>query len=104
MTIGNKIKSQVNHWRLYAKVLPLSFLALLFLQYLLGFDTMVEKTLVCGGTIMFSSAVTWWYWVLQKIYTFAGTLNETSSSIDKIANEIKDIKKTINNDMGNRER
>jgi hypothetical protein len=104
LTIENKIKSQVNHWRLYAKVLPLSFLALLFLQYMLGFDTIVEKTLVCGGTIMFSSAVIWWYWALHKIYTFAGTLNETSSSIDKIANEIKDIKKTIIADVGDRER
>lgn len=104
MKLGTKIQNQVNHWRLYAKVLPLGFLALLFLLHTIGWDSAIQKILVCGGTIMFASAVVWWYWVLQKVYVFAGTLSRTVESIDKIGNEIKGIKKEIKDELGNRKR
>lgn len=100
--IGKKIQQQVQYWRLYAKVLPLAFLGTLFLLHTIGWDSVIQKILVCGGTIMFASAIVWWYWVLKKIHIFAGTLNKATDTIENIAKEVKSIKTDIQNDLDNR--
>lgn len=99
---NKKALLQIKVWSCAAKVLPLTFLAFLFLSYVIGDQTYYGEFLVYGGTTFFGIAVVWWWWAMDKIRQFVQTLDNTAEKLLNIADEVKSVKDDIKNDLDNR--
>lgn len=86
---------EIKIWAWLAAVLPISFLAALFLIYLIGLETLYQKTLVTGGVIMFALSVTWWWWALHTIGSVTYILGKTLDKFRNVNQELDSIKKDI---------
>ena len=94
---------QIKIWQCAAKIIPLTFLAFLFLSYMLE-EEIYREILVYGGTLFFAIAVFWWWWVMDKVNVFAQTLNTAAEKLLNIADEIKSVKDEVRNDLDDRKR
>lgn len=91
---------QVKIWDYFAKAIPfiISFAAIG--SYFIGFR---DWNILYGvGAIFFVTiAVTWWFWVIYTIAAIAIVMDNSGKSLKDIIEEIKEIKKAINDKKDN---
>jgi len=89
-----KIK-EIKLWAWAATVLPIATLGVLFLLYLIGFNSIYEKLLVISGAILFTTSVVWWWWTLHTIGSVTFLLSRTIEKFTKVNQELEELKKDI---------
>lgn len=89
-----KIK-EIKLWAWAAAVLPITFLAGLFLIEIFGLDTFYHKAIVSGGVVMFAMSVIWWWWALHTIGSVTHILGRTLEKFKNVNKELDSIKKDI---------
>ncbi len=91
---------QVKVWDWFARAVPFIISIAAIISYALGYR---DWSFLYGvGAIFFVSvAVTWWFWVIYTIATIAIVIDNSGKSLKEVLNEIKEIKKTINDKKDN---
>lgn len=91
---------QVKIWDWFARAVPFILAIASVISYFLGFR---DWNLVYSvGAIFFVTvAVTWWFWVIYTVATIAIALDNSGKSLQEVINEIKEIRKTINDKKDN---
>lgn len=92
---SEKIKKEVRWWSYAAWTLPLTALAGLFFFQVLGWESLVDKFLAIGATVMFGIGVFWWWWAIYKIFNFADMMSKTADRLENMKNEFKRIKDNL---------
>ena len=65
----------IKRWQTAATVLAFTALGLILFSYWIGTETFLKCVAVLICSIMFSSAVIWWYWALNQVALFAKYVN-----------------------------
>lgn len=89
-------------WRLIGRVVPLLFLGVLFLLYVIGFDDAVRQSIVIGGTIFFAIAIVWWWWAIDKIVFLVSVINKSLEELKSVKESITKFTKDFKNDTRDR--
>lgn len=92
---SEKTIKQLKVWAVIGVILPIVFLASLFLISLFGFEEAYQRALVIGATIMFTTATIWWWWVLSTIFDITKLLSRTNDRFDVVREDLTEIKKEI---------
>tara|TARA_B110000503_G_scaffold15245_1_gene21208 strand:- start:2211 stop:2522 length:312 start_codon:yes stop_codon:yes gene_type:complete len=91
---NQKITKQVERWDLFARLTPTLFLVIT--MTLILFDLIkVEYAFYVGLTGFAVTAVTWWWWAIFTIRYLIITLSRASSTLTEVSDEIKIVKKEL---------
>jgi len=88
---AKNIERNIEHWDLYAKIMPSLFLVLsiLFMSFgIVDFDTMFYV----GLTLFAITGVTWWFWTLFSIKFLLNVLRRASNNLVDVSDELRAIK------------
>lgn len=77
------------YWRWAAWTLPFVALALVVTEYLLGWDSALQKTVISIVVIFFGVSVYWWWWALTRIILLLSALKKTEESFEEIKHELR---------------
>lgn len=91
---------QVKIWDWFARAVPFIIAIASVVSYLFGFRDWNFLYGVCS-IFFVTVAVTWWFWVIYTIATIAIVIDNSGKSLKEVINEIKEIKKTINDKKDN---
>ena len=91
---------QVKIWDWFARATPFIISIAAIISYSLGFKDWSFLYSV-GAMFFVSVAVTWWFWVIYTIATMAIIIDKSGKSLKEVINEIKEIKKNINDKKDN---
>ncbi len=91
---------QVKIWDWFAKLSPFIILASAIIFYSLGYK---DITLVYSVAAVFfvTTAVAWWFWVIYTIATIAIALDQSGKSLQEVIDEIREIRKAVNDKKDN---
>tara|TARA_B100000780_G_C21090861_1_gene439636 strand:+ start:267 stop:581 length:315 start_codon:yes stop_codon:yes gene_type:complete len=88
------IIKQVEHWDMYARIVPTVFLLLTFTLIIL--EVIDFETAFYVGLLLFSvTAVTWWFWTIYTIKQLVYTLNTASDGLLEVRDEFRKINEDI---------
>lgn len=91
---------QVKIWDWFARAVPFIIAIASVISYFVGFRDW--NFLYSVGAMFFVSvAVTWWFWVIYTIAAIAIVIDNSGKSLKEVINEIKEIKKVINDKKDN---
>lgn len=93
--ILKRTKTQTRWWAYAAWTLPFVALAILVLENLVGFDTLIDKTVILIVVVFFSISVFWWWWALSKLVHIMDAMNSTSKNIKEVKDEIAETRKVL---------
>lgn len=94
---------QVKIWDWFARAVPFIIAIASIISYFIGFRDWNFVYSVC--TMFFVCiAVTWWFWVIYTIATIAIAIDNSGKSLRDVIDEIKEIKKSINEKKNNNNR
>lgn len=85
---------QVKLWDRFAKSSPIFLLLLASIFYLLGHRDWDLFLYICLG-IFASVMFAWWFWVLYTIAVIVYTINSSGKSLNQIVEEIREIRRAI---------
>lgn len=91
---------QVKIWDWFARSVPFIIVFASVISYFIGFRDWNFLYSVCA-IFFVCVAVTWWFWVIYTIATIAIVIDNSGKSLKEVINEIKEIKKTINDKKDN---
>ena len=96
MTLEN-LERQVLLWNRAAILVPITFTTLLGLGYILQVcDVRTLFFIACA--LYFTTAVIWWWWTMKSIHLLVKVLQGTNEGIIDVAQELKSIRKEIQDD------
>ena len=91
---NQKIAKQVERWDLFARLTPTLFLATSLILVL--FDIVkLEYAFYIGLAGFAVTAVSWWWWAIFTIKYLVTILSRASSNLTDVNNEIKIVKKEL---------
>ena len=90
-----KALKEIKWWAWAATVLPPTGLVTLFLIYFIGTETLYDLAIIIGVSALFMVSVIWWWWTLYTIASVTGILGQTVDKIEKVDNELKEIKDEV---------
>ena len=90
----NTIK-QIRIWAWAAAVLPITALAGIFFVWRFFDGTTLGTAMIIGETIMFSIAVTWWWWAMYILRNLVNHWDETRDKVKDVLVEVKDMKNVV---------
>ena len=86
---------QVKIWDWFARAVPFIIAVASVISYCIGFRDW--NFLYSVGAMFFVCvAITWWFWVIYTVATMAIVIDNSGKSLKEVINEIKEIKKRIN--------
>lgn len=101
------LKRYINEskWWMYAAgTLPFAALTGYVVGYIFDLNTFIE-CLTAGVVITFVSAsVFWWWWAISRIKNVFLRLEKTTDNFKIVIDELRNIKKEIPNNVGDRKR
>jgi len=87
---------QSNYWKYFAWSVPLIWLALEFLLYVLGHEQLTNKLIIAGGIFFFVVSVVWWWWAVDTIRLFAEAMSRTTDNFKEIKQELRNVRDDLN--------
>jgi hypothetical protein len=87
---------EIKIWAWAAVVLPITSSAALFFAWALGLDTILQKMLVVGATLMFAVAVVWWWWAIWTIAKVTDLLGSAMDGIKEVKKDLASLKEESN--------
>lgn len=94
----DKAAKEASLWAYAAWTLPFVAIGILVFEYLIGWDTVMAKTLTTIAIVFFSISVFWWWWALHKIIIILESLKVTDERFEDIKEELKQTRKTLRGD------
>lgn len=85
---------EIKLWAWAAVVLPITGSAALFFSWAFGLETLFDKMLVTGATIMFGVAVVWWWWAIWTMAKVTEMLGRAMEGIKSVKEDINDLRKS----------
>jgi hypothetical protein len=102
--ITEKTKREVTYWSYAAWSLPFAALALIIFSYFIGYETLLDKSLVLITTLFFGTSVFWWWWALHKLLYIIKSMEETAIHLGLVKKDITDVKEDIRKRDSDRKR
>lgn len=97
-------RTEVKWWSYAAWTLPFVALAAIVLEYYIGYDNWIQKTIWSITLIFFTVSVFWWWWALNKIAVILSALKRSEDDFSSVLYEIKETRKIVRDiDASNRE-
>ena len=93
-TKNQKIAKQVERWDLFARLTPTLFLATSLILVVFNI-VKLEYAFYIGLTGFAITAVSWWWWAIFTIKYLVTILSRASSNLTDVNNEIKIVKKEL---------
>tara|TARA_B100000925_G_C21785683_1_gene378203 strand:+ start:40 stop:351 length:312 start_codon:yes stop_codon:yes gene_type:complete len=90
-------KVNVTIWQWIARVVPILYIIISLLLHFIGLETLKDKWSVVGVSIVSFFAIIWWWWAMDTMSNIVGMFNENTKRYDDISQEIKEVRKEINN-------
>lgn len=87
--LWERTSREAEYWRFAAWTLPFVALALVVTEYLLGWDTALQKTVISIVVIFFGVSVYWWWWALTRIILLLSALKKTEDGFEEIKQELR---------------
>lgn len=91
--IPQDIKEQVRWWDILAKLLPLVFVLIGSVGYIMGVDYKV--LLVIGLVMAASTAITWWFWTIHTIARMSDKIRSAENGVQQVLSDIQIIKDIV---------
>jgi len=96
--------TEASLWSYAAWTLPFTALALLVFEHFIGWDSLMQRTLVLITVTFFTISVFWWWWALNKIVIILRYISSNTDHFEEIKRELQATRQTIREieDVGNR--
>ncbi len=90
-------KVNVTIWQWIARVVPILYIIISLLLHFVGLETLKDKWSVVGVSIVSFFAIIWWWWAMDTMSNIVKMFSENTKRYDDISQEIKEVRKEINN-------
>lgn len=89
-------------WAYAAWSLPFVAIAILIFENLIGWDSVITKTITVIAVTFFSISVFWWWWALNKIVILFDAMKRNEQNFEDIKYELQETRKAIRENVGDR--
>jgi hypothetical protein len=91
----DQAKKESRLWAYAAWTLPFIAIAVLVFEHLIGWDSVITKTLTTIAIVFFSISVFWWWWALNSIVIILDAMNKNEKHFEEIKEELRETRKTF---------
>ena len=89
------IEKQALWWKYAAWTAPFVALAIIIGEILLGFESLINITVISVIVIFITTSVFWWWWAISKIVYMIECSHKVEKNFDYLSKELKEIKKDV---------
>jgi hypothetical protein len=101
----NKIKSiraaakqageEAGLWAYAGWSLPFTALSIIIFEYLIGWNELIDKTIIIIAVVFITLGVFWWWWAIHKIVKILDSMSKTEERFEEIKQELRETRKAI---------
>lgn len=95
VSLVRRTGTEARLWSYAAWTLPFTALALLVFEHFIGWDSLMQRTLVLITVTFFTISVFWWWWALNKIVVILRYISSNTDHFEEIKRELQATRQTI---------
>ena len=93
---ASRAQKQAILWKYAARTLPFAALAALIFEYFIGYEDLINLTVLIITVVFFSVSVFWWWWAVDNFIAIMNAMKRTDDHFNEVKQDIKSIKKDLN--------